>query len=326
MENNLFEAIPPEYFPVLSLNETVQARSILFGSVGQYCREQLGKWEVFPPHDIDVYTGLGSWENGNLSLIRENLVDAAKWNRTALLRYGISQGQGIFHIRHRCATDEEMLFKKTEVAELSIETVLSRDNVSWGVTQELVRTVHYMFLEISKWLYSFRSSLSLVWNKDIFMITSQHLENLFPMVSISERLKRIVSQEKLVFLEQPAKQLDSGKIMRQSAPDKDDWDKSGILFAWEPIGKRVVCLGNAGVRADAKAFLRQSKIEPKYHNLPEFHKLLISGRIPPSVGISINLSAVAMLMLRKVHPGEVFPGIWSNEEYLECEKRGIHLM
>lgn len=326
MENNLFESIPSEYFPVLSLNETIQARSLFFGSVGQYCREKLGKWEVFPPNDVDLSMGLGKCDNGHSSLRTESLVDAAKWNRTALLKYGVAKGQGIFHIRRRCATDEEMMFKKTGVAELSIETVLSCDNVSEGATQELVRTVHYMFLEISKQLYSFRSSLSLVWNKNIFMITSQHLENLFPMVSTNERLKRIVSQEKLVFLEQSSKRLDSGKIMVQAPPDKDDWDMSGTLFAWEPIGKRVVCLGNAGVRADAKAFLRQSKMEPKYHTLPEFHKLLISGRIPPSVGISINLSVVSMLMLKKVHPGEVFPGIWSNEEYLECEKRGIHLM
>lgn len=326
MENNFFESIPPEYFPVLSLNETVQARSLLFGLVGQYCREQLGKWEVFPPNDVDISTGLGSWENGCLSLKKENLIDSVKWNRIVLLRYGAAKGQGIFHIRRRCATDGEMLFKKTGVAELSIETVISHNNVSKGAAQELVRTIHYMFLEISKQLYSFRSSLSLSWNKDIFMITSQHLENLFPMVSLNERLKRIVSQEKLVFLEQSAKQLDSGKIMIQAPPDRDDWDISGVLFAWEPIGKRVVCLGNAGVRADAKAFLRQSKIYSNCHTLPEFHKLLISGRIPPSVGISINLSAVSMLMLKKVHPGEVFPGVWSNEEYLECEKRGIHLM
>ena len=326
MENNIFEAIPPEYFPVLSLNETVQARSILFSSVGQYCREKLGKWEVFPPNNIDLSTGLGRWENGHSSFKIESLVDAVKWNRTALLKYGVGQGQGIFHIRRRCATDEEMMFKKTGVSELSVETVLSCDNISGGAIQELVRAVHYMFLETSKQLYSFRSFLSLAWNKDIFMVTSQHLENLFPMVSTDERLKRIVSQEKLVFLEQSAKQLDSGKIMIQAPPDKDNWDMSGTLFAWEPIGKRVVCLGNAGVRVDSEAFLRQSKMEPKYHTLPEFHKLLISGRIPPSVGISINLSAVSMLMLKKVHPGEVFPGIWSNEEYLECEKRGVHLM
>jgi len=326
MGHNLFQYIPVKYFPILSLNETVHARSLMFGAVRQYCIEQLGKCEIFPPNNIDLSTGLGDWEDGYPSFRTENLIDSAKWNRTALLRYGISQGQGIFHIRHRAATAEEILFKKTGVAELSIETVISCDNISRAVTQKLVRDVHYMFLEISKRLYSFRSSLSLAWNKNIFMITSQHLENLFPMVSIDERLKRIVSQEKLVFLEQSAKQLDSGKIMIQAPPDKDDWDMAGTLFAWEPIGKRVICLGNAGVRADAKAFLRQSKINYKCHTLSEFHKLLISGRIPPSVGISINLSAISMLMLKKVHPGEVFSGLWSNDEYLECKKRGIHLM
>jgi aspartate--ammonia ligase len=82
-----------------------------------------------------------------------------------------------------------------------------------------------------------------------------------------------------------------------------------------------------GIRVDRETLERQLKIrgcEDRKELL--FHKRLLAGDFPQSVGGGIGQSRLCMFLLRKAHIGEVQASLWPENVRKDCEANGIVLM
>ena len=129
-----------------------------------------------------------------------------------------------------------------------------------------------------------------------------------------------------VFLMQIGGKLKSGKPHDGRAPDYDDWSLNGDILVWyEPLDCAFE-LSSMGIRVDAEALERQLAICgcPERREM-EFHRLLLEGRLPLSIGGGIGQSRLCMFYLRCAHIGEVQVSIWPERMIAECAAHGIHL-
>ena len=169
--------------------------------------------------------------------------------------------------------------------------------------------------------------LSRVIPENVTFVTTQELEDRWPELTAKQREDAIAKEHGLVFLMQIGDKLSSGKPHDGRAPDYDDWSLNGDILVWYPLLNRAVELSSMGIRVDEKAMNEQLK-KAGCENRKElpFHKMLLEGKLPLTMGGGIGQSRICMLMLNKVHIGEVQAAIWSDEMIDACEARGVHLL
>ncbi len=177
---------------------------------------------------------------------------------------------------------------------------------------------------------SINESYSVLKNKlpeNIYFITAQELEDMFPNLSAEEREYEIVLQHKAVFVMCIGGALQSGKPHKMREPDYDDWSMNGdMLFYHEPLDC-VIEIGSAAIRADAEKMEYQLEacgaLDRK--NL-DFHKMIFNNILPLSVGGGVGQSRLCMFLLEKVHIGEVQVSVWPERIIKECAYRRIFLL
>ena len=161
----------------------------------------------------------------------------------------------------------------------------------------------------------------------IHFITSQELEDRYPDLVPTERENRICKELGCVFVMGVGKKLKSGIKHDGRAPDYDDWDLNGdILFWFEPL-QCALEISSMGIRVDEDTLVKQLKAENCLERLElPFHKQILNKELPYTIGGGIGQSRLCMLLLNKVHVGEVQASIWPQEMIEECEKHNIHLL
>ena len=163
--------------------------------------------------------------------------------------------------------------------------------------------------------------------KDIFFITSQELEDMYPGLSPKDREYKIVKEKGAVFIMQIGKMLASGEPHDGRAPDYDDWELNGDIIVYYPVLDIALELSSMGIRVDKEALLRQVKQENQEQRLElYFHKRLLDDTLPLSIGGGIGQSRLCMFYLRKAHIGEIQASIWPEEMRRECTALNIHLI
>ena len=161
----------------------------------------------------------------------------------------------------------------------------------------------------------------------ITFLTTQQLEDRYPELTPKEREDAACKEHGLVFLMQIGDKLRSGRPHDGRAPDYDDWSLNGDILVWYPLLNRAVEISSMGIRVDEKALKEQlAKANCKSRAELPFHKMLLEGQLPLTMGGGIGQSRICMLMLNKVHIGEVQAAVWSNEMIDACEARGVHLL
>ena len=150
---------------------------------------------------------------------------------------------------------------------------------------------------------------------------------LYPTVCASERERLFVKEHGTTFIIGIGDNLPDGKPHGMRAPDYDDWSLNGDLLAYDPISDNALELSSMGVRVDAESLLKQLKAQglTKRSEL-FFHKRLLEGKLPLTVGGGIGQSRLCMLLLQKAHIGEVQVSVWDDETVEECKKAGIKLL
>ena len=121
--------------------------------------------------------------------------------------------------------------------------------------------------------------------------------------------------------------LRSGKPHDGRAPDYDDWSMNGDLLFWhEPLGMALE-ISSMGIRVDENSLAAQLKIAgcEARAELP-FHKMLLNGELPLTIGGGIGQSRLCMLLLGKVHIGEVQASLWDEETRRVCAEKGVILL
>lgn len=161
----------------------------------------------------------------------------------------------------------------------------------------------------------------------MYFITSQELEDRYPDLTPKQRENVIVREHRTVFIEQIGGVLKSGKPHDGRAPDYDDWSMNGDLLFWhEPLGMALE-ISSMGIRVDENSLAAQLKIAgcEARAELP-FHKMLLNGELPLTIGGGIGQSRLCMLLLGKVHIGEVQASLWDEETRRVCAEKGVILL
>ena len=163
--------------------------------------------------------------------------------------------------------------------------------------------------------------------EDIFFIDSEELLQKYPNLSSKERENAICKERGCVFIQRIGDKLSNGEPHDGRAPDYDDWDLNGdILFWFEPLNCALE-ISSMGIRVNEESLRRQLALSHKEERatLP-YHKMLLEGKLPLTIGGGIGQSRLCMLLLDRVHIGEVQASIWPEEMREECEKHNIILL
>ena len=150
---------------------------------------------------------------------------------------------------------------------------------------------------------------------------------MYPDLTPKEREDKIVREKKAVFLMQIGKTLSNGEKHDGRSPDYDDWELNGDILFYNQVLDQAIELSSMGIRVDEEALERQLKLAGcEERKELDYHKALLDGELPYTIGGGIGQSRICMFFLNKAHIGEVQVGIWPEKMVEECSEAGIELL
>ena len=253
----------------------------------------------------------------------------AKWKRYALYKYGFRPGQGLVTDMNAIRRDEELdNLHSIYVDQWDWEKVITADQRTRDFLQDTVRDIVDAVCATSdelRWKFPELKNIHL--GRNVTFITTQELEDRYPNFTPKQRENAFAKEHGTVCIMQIGGKLKSGKPHDGRAPDYDDWALNcDILFWHKPLGCALE-LSSMGIRVNAESLRRQLEEAgcPQRAELP-FHKMLLDGTLPLTMGGGIGQSRLCMLLLGKAHVGEVQVSLWDDDTVAACEKAGIALL
>ena len=252
----------------------------------------------------------------------------AKWKRMALKRYGVPVGQGIYTDMNAIRRDEDMdNTHSIYVDQWDWEKVITKEDRNFDFLKETVRKIYKVFLNTEKELSARFEKVKISLPNEVTFITSQELENLYPNLTPEERENEFAKSRGAIFVTQIGKVLASGQRHDGRAPDYDDWELNGDLILWDPALNHSLELSSMGIRVDKDALERQLKeLNLEERKELDFHKQLLNGELPLTIGGGIGQSRICMFFLQKAHIGEVQASFWTEDIKKVCRENGINML
>ncbi len=252
----------------------------------------------------------------------------AKWKRFALREYGFEHGQGLYTDMNAIRRDEETdNIHSIFVDQWDWEKVIDRSERTTEILQHNVRRVYAALKSTEAYMSSQYGYIRQILPENIFFITTQELEDMYPDKTPKEREDAIVRLHGAVFIEQIGGKLKSGERHDGRAPDYDDWTLNGDIVVYYPVLDIALELSSMGIRVDEEA-LRAQLDEA---GCPEragymFQKALLRGELPYTIGGGIGQSRICMFFLRKGHIGEVQSSAWPEKDIKKAGEYGMKLL
>ena len=253
----------------------------------------------------------------------------AKWKRYALHKYGYRPGQGLVTDMNAIRRDEELdNLHSIYVDQWGWERVITADQRTLDFLQDTVRDIVDAVCATSdelRWKFPELKNIHL--DRDVTFITTQELEDMYPDFTPKQRENAFAKEHGTICIMQIDGKHKRGKPHDGRAPDYDDWALNcDILFWHKPLGCALE-LSSMGIRVDADALRRQLAEAgcPQRAELP-FHKMLLDGTLPLTMGGGIGQSRLCMLLLGKVHVGEVQVSLWDDATTDACKAAGVELL
>ena len=301
--------------------------------------ERLHLLRVSAPLFVDPTSGLNDNLNGverpvNFHIAAQGDREAeivqslAKWKRYALQKYGFKPGEGLYTDMSAIRQDEETdNIHSIYVDQWDWEKIITRDERNLETLKETVRTVYKVLRKTEKYMSIHYDYIEEILPHDIFFVTTSELEEMFPDYSPKEREYYIAKAKGAVCIMQIGETLENGKPHDGRAPDYDDWSLNADIVVYYPVLDIALELSSMGIRVDKKALLDQLQKAgcPERAELP-YHKAVINGELPLTIGGGIGQSRICMFFLRKAHIGEVQCSLWSDEVMETAEKNGLQLL
>ena len=252
----------------------------------------------------------------------------AKWKRMALKRYKVPVGQGIYTDMNAIRRDENMdNTHSIYVDQWDWEKVITKEDRNFDFLKETVRKIYKVFLNTERELSARFEKVKINLPNEVTFITSQELENLYPNLTPEERENEFAKSRGAIFVMQIGKVLASGQRHDGRAPDYDDWELNGDLILWDPALNHSLELSSMGIRVDKDALERQLKeLNLEERKELDFHKQLLNGELPLTIGCGIGQSRICMFFLQKAHIGEVQASFWTEDIKKVCRENGINLL
>ncbi|MDD6095266.1 MAG: aspartate--ammonia ligase [Clostridia bacterium] len=252
----------------------------------------------------------------------------AKWKRLALKKYNFSVGKGLYTDMNAIRRDEELdNVHSIYVDQWDWEKIITRENRNLDYLKLIVRSIVNAICTTNERLHVRYPQLTAELSPEVSYITTQELEDMYPEMSSSERENAFVREHKTACIMQIGKKLRSGKPHDGRAPDYDDWELNCDIFFWDKTLGRALEVSSMGIRVDAESLDRQLTAAgcDDRRALP-FHKMLLNGELPLTIGGGIGQSRLCMLMMGCAHIGEVQSSIWDRETVEKCAEAGIRLL
>ena len=330
--------IPSGYKMPLPNYELQRAIAFIKDSFQTNLSNALNLRRVSAPLFVDGGSGLNDDLNGverpvafdipDVGLNGQVVHSLAKWKRLALKRYGFHEGKGLYTDMNAIRRDEEVdNIHSVYVDQWDWEKIISREDRNVNYLKASVRAIVGAVCETAEALNVAFPSLRGKLEREVYFITTQELEDMYPDLTPSERETAICREHHTVFLMQIGKTLKSGIRHDGRAPDYDDWELNGDILMWNPVLERSFEISSMGIRVDKESLDRQLTLAGcnQRRELP-FHKMLLNGELPLTMGGGIGQSRLCMLMLGTCHIGEVQASLWDQETVEACEKAGITLL
>lgn len=331
--------VPQDYKSLLGLYDTQKAIGLIKTIFQEKLSLALHLNRVTAPLFVPQGSGLNDDLNGVERPVQfdvpcldnhaEVVHSLAKWKRYALYKYGYRPGQGLVTDMNAIRRDEELdNLHSIYVDQWDWERVITKENRTLEFLQETVCDIVDAVCATSdelRWKFPALKVIRL--NRDVTFFTSQELEDLYPNKTPKERENIITRAHGTVCIMQIGGKLKSGEKHDGRAPDYDDWTLNCDILFWHKTLECALELSSMGIRVDADAMRRQLAEAgcPERAELP-FHKLLLDGTLPLTMGGGIGQSRLCMLLLGKAHIGEVQVSLWDDATSEICRKNQIELL
>ena len=330
--------IPKDYQSVLSVYRTQMAIGTLKKLVETMLGDKLNLKRVSAPLFVDAGSGLNDdlngverpvafdtlHQGGSLQIVHS----LAKWKRLALYRYNFSVGEGLYTDMNAIRRDEECdNLHSIYVDQWDWEKVISAHDRTEAFLRQTVQSIVDAIAEADHILLSLFPELTYRFPREITFVTAEELEATYPDLTPKERETAFCRLHSLVFLMHIGGKLPSGARHDGRAPDYDDWTLNGDILVYNPLLDMAFEISSMGIRVDKAALLRQLA-EAGCEERAElyFHRLLLDGTLPLTVGGGIGQSRLCMLLLEKAHIGEVQVSYWDEATREECRLGNIFLL
>ena len=333
--------IPEGYRSLLSIYDTQMAIGLLHRLFEDNLSAALNIYRVSAPLFVEEHTGLNDNLNGVERPVEFDIAvtgteaqvvqSLAKWKRMALHRYKFYPGKGLYTDMNAIRRDEEVLDNLHSVYV---------DQWDWEkVITEHERTIDYLkttVIDIVRAVCDTQDTLQAIYPKlvqvpkidrTVSFVTAQELENRWPEKTPKERENLYVREHPTAFIIGIGGPLKSGKPHDGRSPDYDDWDLNGDILIWNALLGCAFEISSMGIRVDPESLDRQlTAANCDYRREFTYHKMLLNGELPLTIGGGIGQSRLSMLLLGKAHIGEVQASVWPAEDHALCDQAGVMLL
>jgi len=330
--------IPQNYRPLLSVYETQMAIGKLKRTFEDNLCRALNLSRVSAPLFVEAHTGL----NDDLSGverpvefdIRETGTNAqvvqslAKWKRMALHNYKFPAGAGLYTDMDAIRRDDKMdNLHSIYVDQWDWEKVIDRESRNIDFLKKTVVDIVNAVCDTAETIRALYPALTTNLSRNVKFITSQELEDKYPDLTPNERENALLKEHKTAFIMQIGDVLKSGNRHDSRAPDYDDWSMNGDIMFWDEELSLAMELSSMGIRVDEKSLDTQlTKAGCDHRRKLLYHKTLLAGGLPLSIGGGIGQSRLSMLLLQKAHIGEVQVSVWDAKTLELCRAAGFDLL
>jgi aspartate--ammonia ligase len=314
----------------------------------KHLSQKLQLFKVEAPLIVEKGTGINDDLNGiespvsvkvkNLPGIEVEIVHSlAKWKRLKLGELSVDPGYGLYTDMKALRPDEDFSFVHSIfVDQWDWEKVILKENRNLTYLKKTVSEIYDAIVATENYIISAYPELKPQLAKEIYFIHTEELQALYPDLTPKERENEICKAKGAVFLIGIGGELADGKKHDGRAPDYDDWSSetekgtkglNGDILVWNKTLNSAFEISSMGIRVDEIALEKQLKITDEESRLNlTWHKKLMKGELPYTIGGGIGQSRLAMLLLQKKHIGEVQASIWPKEIRETLQKQNINLL
>ena len=333
--------IPEGYESILSVYDTQKAISLLKRLFEDRLGALLNLYRVSAPLFVEADSGLNDNLNGyerpvTFDILRSDATaqvvqSLAKWKRLALKRYCFFPGKGLYTDMDAIRRDEDELdnLHSIYVDQWDWEKVILPENRNLDYLKLTVMDIVKAVCDTQDTMQSIYPQLQRLgkFERKVSFVTAQELEDMYPDYTSKQRENAYLKEHKTAFIIGIGGALRSGKPHDGRAPDYDDWSLNGDIMFWCDWLNCAVELSSMGIRVDPETLDKQLTIAhcDDRRELP-YHKMLLNGELPLTIGGGIGQSRLSLLLLGKAHIGEVQASIWDDDTNRLCAEKGVMLL
>lgn len=330
--------IPAGYKSTLSLYETQTAIGYIKRVFEDNLCAALNLKRVSAPLFVDPATGLNDDLSGVERAVTFDIAETgtnaavvhslAKWKRLALHEYSFPVGEGICTDMNAIRRDETMdNFHSIYTDQWDWEKVISAEDRNLEYLKKTVIAEVGAICDTLDFIKEKYPSINVELDRNVAFVTTQELEDMFPDMTGKQRENAYLRQHHTAFIMQIGDKLKSGNKHDMRAPDYDDWQINGDIMFYNELLDCALEISSMGVRVDGAAMDAQlKKAGAEERKKFPFHRMVLDGTLPLTIGGGIGQSRLCMLLLRKAHIGEVQVSVWDNDTIAACRMHGIQLL